>query len=116
MGIKKMAWDAVKWTAIKKHLGYSSAELKLFKSNPRNKEVLEKASEMLETTIVVEVVESHGCNSHHRVGDKLYFDGAGSPIQPPSATATSDGAGHIVLDLATIPATVADAAIKIGSY
>jgi hypothetical protein len=46
----------------------------------------------------------------------LYFDDTGSPTQPPSATATSDGAGHIVLNLATMPATVVDAAIKIGAY
>jgi uncharacterized repeat protein (TIGR04076 family) len=27
---------------------------------------------------VLEVVESHGCNSQHKVGDKFYFDGAGN--------------------------------------
>jgi len=28
--------------------------------------------------IVLEVVESHGCNSRRRIGDKSYFDGAGN--------------------------------------
>ena len=31
-------------------------------------------------TIVAEVVESHGCNSEHKVGDKFYLDGAGNII------------------------------------
>jgi uncharacterized repeat protein (TIGR04076 family) len=30
--------------------------------------------------IVVEVVESHGCNSQHKVGDKFYFDEVGNLI------------------------------------
>jgi uncharacterized repeat protein (TIGR04076 family) len=29
-------------------------------------------------TIVLKVVESHGCNSQHKVGDTFYFDGAGN--------------------------------------
>ena len=31
-------------------------------------------------TLVAEVVESQGCNSRHKKGDKLYFDGAGNLI------------------------------------
>jgi len=31
-------------------------------------------------TIIAEVVESHGCNSQHKVGDKFIFDGAGNLI------------------------------------
>jgi uncharacterized repeat protein (TIGR04076 family) len=26
----------------------------------------------------VEVIDSHGCNSQHKVGDKLYFDAVGN--------------------------------------
>jgi uncharacterized repeat protein (TIGR04076 family) len=33
---------------------------------------------LLDKTIVLEVVDSHGCNSQHTVGDKFYFDGAGN--------------------------------------
>jgi len=29
-------------------------------------------------TIVIEVVEAHGCNSRHKAGDKFYFDGSGN--------------------------------------
>jgi hypothetical protein len=36
------------------------------------------APELLKKTIVVEVIDSHGCNSKHKVGDKLYFDAVGN--------------------------------------
>jgi len=35
---------------------------------------------LINKTIVVKVVESHGCNSQHKVGDKFYLDGAGNFI------------------------------------
>lgn len=64
--------------ALQHHFGYTDEEFKLFRSNPRNLEVLQKAAELMGKTIVAEVVESHGCNSQHKVGDKFYFDGAGN--------------------------------------
>ncbi len=51
-----------------------------FKKNPRNEDVLSKTSEIMNKTIVFEVVESHGCNCQHKVGDKFYFDGSGALI------------------------------------
>lgn len=74
----KAAWDRVKWGLIKRHLKYSDAELALFKDNPRNEVVLDKGRDLQGRRIVVEVVESRGCNSQHRVGDKFIFDGAGN--------------------------------------
>ena len=64
--------------ALKHHFGYTDEEFKLFRSNPRNLEILQKAAELMGKTIVAGVVESHGCNSQHKVGDKFYFDGAGN--------------------------------------
>jgi uncharacterized repeat protein (TIGR04076 family) len=49
-----------------------------FKENPRNAEVLSKSSVLRDKLIILEVVESRGCNSRHQVGDKFYFDGAGN--------------------------------------
>jgi uncharacterized repeat protein (TIGR04076 family) len=66
------------WNFMQKHLGYTDEEMKKFRENPRNEDVLSKGPAMLEKTIIVEVVESHGCNTHHKVGDKFYFDGAGN--------------------------------------
>ena len=74
------------WTAVQAHLGYSDEELALFKSDPRNARVLEKAMELRGKTIVFEVVDSHGCNSQHSVGTRFYFSGDGNLLtkQAPS--------------------------------
>jgi uncharacterized repeat protein (TIGR04076 family) len=66
------------WKIMKRHLGYNDDEMKLFRDNPRNEDVLSKVPALMNKTIVVEVVESHGCNSQHKQGDKFYFDGAGN--------------------------------------
>ena len=63
---------------IQKHLDYSDEEMTLFFENPRNQKVLEKTPELMSKTIVMKVVESHGCNSQHKVGDRIVFDGAGN--------------------------------------
>ena len=68
------------WSLMQHHLGYTDEEMKVFRANPRNEDVLEKAPLLMNRTIVAEVVESHGCNSQHKVGDKFYFDGAGNLI------------------------------------
>lgn len=78
MGIREAAWKAVKWNVMKSHLGYSDEEMKSFRQNPRNEDVLDKAPALLDKTIVLTVVDSHGCNSGHKAGDRLCFDGAGN--------------------------------------
>jgi uncharacterized repeat protein (TIGR04076 family) len=75
MGIDQSAWDF-----LQKHLGYSDEEMKAFRENPRNEEVISKGAALMNKTIVLKVVESHGCNSQHKAGDKFYFDGAGNLI------------------------------------
>lgn len=71
-------WDKVKWALIKRHLGYSGEEMAVFRANPKNEDVLDKGRELLEKEIVIEVVASKGCNSQHKEGDKIFFDGAGN--------------------------------------
>lgn len=66
------------WEFMQKHLGYDDEEMKMFRDNPKNREILAKAATLMNKTIVAEVIESHGCNSQHKVGDKFYFDGAGN--------------------------------------
>jgi uncharacterized repeat protein (TIGR04076 family) len=75
---KEKKWDKIKWMLIKRHLGYSDEEMELFKANPKNENVLDKGKDLLEKEIVIEVVGSKGCNSRHREGDRIYFDGAGN--------------------------------------
>jgi uncharacterized repeat protein (TIGR04076 family) len=73
-----MTMDKAMQDFFQAHLGYTDEEMKLFREDPKNIEVVEKAPELMNKTIVAEVVHSHGCNSRHMVGDKFYFDGAGN--------------------------------------
>ena len=68
----------IKRKAIKRHFGYSENDLDLFWENPRNQDVLSKAEILRNKTIILEIIDSHGCTSKHREGDKFYFDGAGN--------------------------------------
>jgi len=63
---------------IKRTLGYSDEEMKIFLENSKNIDILRKAPNLMNKTIVIEVIDSHGCNSQHVVGDKFYFDGFGN--------------------------------------
>lgn len=72
------SWDKVKWRLIKGHLGYSAEELELFRQDPRNEIVLDRGRDLQRKRIVITVVQSHGCNSQHRAGDRFIFDGAGN--------------------------------------
>ena len=68
------------WDFAQKRLGYTNEDMELFKQNPRNREVLLKVPELMSKRIVGEVVESHGCLSQHKKGDKFHMDGAGNLI------------------------------------
>jgi len=78
MSSKDTIWENQKWQIMQNRLGYSNEEIKKFRENPRNEDILSKVPELMNKTIVAEVVESHGCNSQHKVGDKFNFDSAGN--------------------------------------
>lgn len=73
-----MAIDERVWKLMQKRLGYSDEEMALFKADPRNVDVLSRGADLMSKLIVLEVVESHGCNSRHQVGDRFTFDGVGN--------------------------------------
>jgi len=72
--------DENAWKMFQQHLGYTDEEMAKFRADQRNADVLAKAPELMSKTIVAEVVESHGCNSQHKVGDKFCLDGVGNLI------------------------------------
>ena len=78
MSSKDTIWENQKWQIMQNRLGYSDEEMKKFRNNPRNEDILSKVPELINKTIIAEVVESHGCNSQHKVGDKFNFDSAGN--------------------------------------
>lgn len=75
-----MKVDEQVWSFFQQHLGYTDDEMKKFREDPRNEDVISKGAALVNKTIVAEVMESHGCNTAHKVGDKFYFDGAGNLI------------------------------------
>ena len=78
MKINPAIWDKMKWRFMKKRLGYNNDQMETFRHNSRNETVLAGVPTLMNKTIVAEVVDAHGCNSQHQVGDKFYFDGAGN--------------------------------------
>jgi uncharacterized repeat protein (TIGR04076 family) len=66
------------WKMVQRRLGYSDEELQAFRENPRNTELVAQAIPLAATRLTFEVVEAHGCNSGHKVGDRLTFDGQGN--------------------------------------
>ncbi len=80
MKLKDVFWKTVMWRFIKMRLGYDKQEMALFKSNPRNRELVFKAPDVMGQHIVAYVVASKGCNSRHKVGDKIVFDGFGNLV------------------------------------
>jgi len=73
-----MKLDERTWKMFQRHLGYNDEEMKKFREDPRNEDVLSKSPALMNKTIAFKVIESHGCNSQHKVGDTFYFDGAGN--------------------------------------
>ena len=75
---RKYMIDDRMWHMMQKRLGYTDEEFKLFRTNKRNEHVISKAEQLLQTRFIVEVIESQGCNSRHKVGDRFYLDGHGN--------------------------------------
>ncbi len=68
------------WRFWQQFLDYTDEQMKMFKENRRNENVLSNIQALNNKTIILEVVESHGCLVQHKVGNKLYFDGGGNII------------------------------------
>ena len=52
-----MEVDESVWQFMEKHLGYNDEEMKKFRENPRNVDVLAKAPELMNRTAVAAIVE-----------------------------------------------------------
>jgi uncharacterized repeat protein (TIGR04076 family) len=78
MSSKDTLWESQKWQIMQNRLGYNDGEMKEFRDNPRNEDILSRVPDLINKTIIAEVVDSHGCNSQHKVGDKFHFDSAGN--------------------------------------
>jgi uncharacterized repeat protein (TIGR04076 family) len=66
------------WKILKNRLGYTDEEMEKFRENPKNVEIVSKIPQLRKKKLILEVVESHGCNSHHNTGDRFIFDAFGN--------------------------------------
>ena len=65
------------WNGLQQHMGYTDEEMEQHRKDPKWMKVLPlmASPKMRNSTMVFEVVKSHGCAEGMKVGDKLYFTG-----------------------------------------
>jgi len=68
------------WKRFQAHMGYTDAEMAIFRSDPLKVKMVTETPEFVKNRIVAEVVESHGCHAGHKVGQKFVMDGNGQLI------------------------------------
>jgi hypothetical protein len=59
------------WEAFRHSMGYSPEELAVFRSKPNNEYVVQHASRLDGWLVVAEIIESQGCATGHKIGDKF---------------------------------------------
>ena len=62
-------------SAVEAYLGYTETDIKTFRENTRNMEILQRLPSLMNTRFVLEIVEAHGCACRHVAGQKLYIGG-----------------------------------------
>ena len=79
---KQAKVDDLIWQAVQQRVGYTDAEMKLFKKYPYSHKILQNKAitDIIRTNVIFEVVEAHNCNVGHKVGDKFYFNAEGYMI------------------------------------
>lgn len=63
---------------IRKRLGLEEQDWATIEGNPKFQSLFRNAIEASRYRLVAEVIESKGCHSGHRVGQKLIFDDSGN--------------------------------------
>ena len=65
------------WKRFQAHMGYTDAEMEIFRSDPLKVKMVTETPEFVKSRIIAEVIESHGCHAGHKVGQKFVMDGNG---------------------------------------
>jgi uncharacterized repeat protein (TIGR04076 family) len=68
------------WKRFQKHMGYTDEEMKIFRSDPLKVKMVTDSPQFVKSRIIAEVIESQGCHSGHKVGQKFVMDGNGQII------------------------------------
>jgi len=67
------------WEEFQEHMGFSDEEVEQWKNHPKKGKYapIMCSPAIQNSTLIIEVVESHGCANGMKVGDRLYFQGCG---------------------------------------
>jgi uncharacterized repeat protein (TIGR04076 family) len=68
------------WKRFQKHMNYSDEEMKIFKSDPEKVRMVTETPDFAKRRVIAEVIESHGCHSRHKVGDRFIMTAGGQLI------------------------------------
>lgn len=68
------------WKRFQKHMGYTDAEMKIFRSDPAKVKMVTGTSDFVKSRVIAEVIESHGCHAGHKVGDRFVMTAGGQLI------------------------------------
>ena len=68
------------WARFQAHMGYTDAEMAVFRADPVKVKMVTESPEFVKSRIVAEVIESQGCHARHTVGQKFVMDGNGQLI------------------------------------
>ena len=62
---------------FQKHMEYTDEEMEIFRSDPEKVKMVTQTPEFVNCRVVAEVIESHGCNAQHKVGDRFVMTAGG---------------------------------------
>lgn len=65
------------WKRFQKHLGYTDAEMEIFRSDPEKVKMVTQTPDFVKCKVIAEVIKSHGCHAKHQVGDRLVMTAGG---------------------------------------
>ncbi len=68
------------WRRFQNHMGYTDAEMKIFRSDPVKVKMVTETPEFTKCRVIAEVIESHGCHARHKVGDRFVLNPGGQLI------------------------------------
>lgn len=65
------------WNRFQEHMAYTDEEMEVFRSDPEKVKMVTQTPDFVKCKIIAEVIESHNCHAHHKVGDKFVMTAGG---------------------------------------
>ena len=68
------------WKRFLAHMGYTDAEMALFRSDPVKVKMVTESPQFVKSRIVAEVIGPYNCHAGHKAGQRIVMDGNGQLI------------------------------------